>query len=64
MRDTDQAPATRPDAADDSQRQPPRLSPEEAERIEEYEALEDFIETPTEGDLSIISDEDVPGRPG
>jgi hypothetical protein len=64
MRDTDQTPGNGPDAANDAQRQPPRLSPEQIERIEEYEELEDFIEEPPEGDLSIISDEDVPGAPG
>jgi hypothetical protein len=65
MRETDDAPtANRPDAADDTRRQPPRLSPEEVERLEDYEELEDFIEEPPEGDLSIISDQDVPGAPG
>lgn len=63
MRDTDQAPATRPDA-DDEPRQPPRLSPEEVERIEDYEDLENLIEAKPEGGLSVISDDDVPGRPG
>jgi hypothetical protein len=48
----------------DADRQPPRLSPEEIERLEDYEELEDFIEGPPEGELSIISDEDVPGAPG
>ena len=52
-------------AADDQEpMQPPTLSPEEAKRIEDYEALEDFIEETPEGDLSIISDQDVPGAPG
>jgi hypothetical protein len=64
MRDTEETPANRPDASDDEPRQPPRLSPEEIERLEAYEELEDFIEEPPEGDLSIISDDDVPGRPG
>ena len=64
MRDTDQAPASRPNEEDDGPRQPPRLSPEEAKRIEAYEELEDFIGAPPQGDLSLISDDDVPGRPG
>ena len=64
MRETDNAPAARPDAADDAQRQAPRLSPEEIERLEDYEELEDFIEETPEGDLSVISDQDVPGAPG
>ena len=45
-------------------RQAPRLSPEEVERIEDYEDLESLIEEPPTGSLSIISDEDVPGAPG
>ena len=45
-------------------RQTPRLSPEEVERIEDYEDLESLIEEPPTGSLSIISDEDVPGAPG
>ena len=64
MRDTDHAPASRPDATDDGPRQPPRLSPEEVARIETEEAWEDFISEPPDGDLSVISDEDVPGAPG
>ena len=64
MRDADQAPANRPNAADDEPYQPPRLSPEEIERLEDYEELENFIEAPPEGDLSVISDDDVPGAPG
>ena len=50
--------------ASDSERQAPRLSPEEVERIEEFEDLESLIEEPPDGDLSIISDQDVPGAPG
>jgi hypothetical protein len=64
MRNTDQAPGNGPDATNDTQRQPPRLNPEEIERIEDFEELEEFIEEPPEGDLSVISDEDVPGAPG
>ena len=45
-------------------RQAPRLSPEEVERIEDFEDLESLIEEPPTGSLSIISDEDVPGAPG
>jgi hypothetical protein len=48
----------------DEPRQPPRLSREEIERIREEQELEDFMEEPTEGPLSIISDIDVPGAPG
>jgi hypothetical protein len=48
----------------DEPRQPPRLSREEIERIREEQELEDFMEEPTEGSLSIISDTDVPGAPG
>jgi hypothetical protein len=40
------------------------LSPEEIERLEEFEDLESLIEEPPDGDLSIISDQDVPGAPG
>lgn len=43
---------------------PSPLRPEEIERIEDYEELEDFIEETPEGSLSIISDEDIPGAPG
>jgi hypothetical protein len=50
--------------ANETHRQPPRLSPEEIERIEAEEDLENLIEAPPEGDLSVISDEDVPGAPG
>lgn len=49
---------------DDGPRQLPRLSPEEVARIENEEALEDFIAETPDGDLSVISDEDVPGAPG
>ena len=64
MRETDQTPANQPNPVDNEQRQPPRLSPEEIERLENQEELEDFIEEPPEGDLSVISDQDVPGAPG
>lgn len=65
MRETDAtAPENRPNAEDDTKRQPPRLSPEEIERLEAEEELEDFIAEPPQGDLSVISDDDVPGRPG
>ena len=50
--------------ASDSERQAPRLSSEEIERLEEFEDLESLIEEPPDGDLSIISDQDVPGAPG
>jgi hypothetical protein len=50
--------------ASTSERQAPRLSPEEIERIEDFEDLESIIEEPPDGDLSIISDQDVPGAPG
>ena len=53
-----------PDGEFGADLQPPRLSPEEIERLEQYEELEDFIEAPPEGDLSVISDDDVPGAPG
>jgi hypothetical protein len=58
--------STQSDLADasGSERQPPRLSPEEIERIEDFEDLESLIEEPPDGDLSIISDQDVPGAPG
>jgi len=45
-------------------RQAPRLSPEEIERLEAFEDLESLIEEPPDGSLSIISDQDVPGAPG
>ena len=48
----------------ETERQAPRLSPEEIERLEDLEELEDFIEEPPQGPLSIISDQDVPGAPG
>ena len=60
----DQSTQTDPADASASERQAPRLSPEEIERLEEFEDLESFIEEPPDGDLSIISDEDVPGAPG
>jgi len=50
--------------ASESARQAPRLSPEEIERLEEFEELESLIEEPPDGSLSIISDEDIPGAPG
>jgi hypothetical protein len=58
--------STGTDAADAprTERQAPRLSPEEIERLEEFEDLESLIEEPPDGDLSIISDQDVPGAPG
>jgi hypothetical protein len=40
------------------------LSPEEIERLEDFEDLESLIEEPAGGSLSIISDQDVPGAPG
>jgi hypothetical protein len=46
------------------ERQAPRLSPEEIERIGDVEDLESLIEEPPDGSLSIISDQDVPGAPG
>jgi hypothetical protein len=45
-------------------RQAPRLSPDEIERLEDFEDLESLIEEPPDGSLSIISDQDVPGAPG
>ena len=50
--------------AGDEPRQPPRLSPEEIEQLAAYEEFEEFMEEPPEGNLSVISDEDVPGAPG
>ena len=47
-----------------TERQAPRLSPEEIERLEDFEDLESLIEEPPDGSLSIISDQDVPGAPG
>jgi hypothetical protein len=61
---------TRSDSADadastsGTKRQAPRLSPEEIERLEDFEDLESLIEEPPDGSLSIISDQDVPGAPG
>ena len=54
------------DAADTpgTERQAPLLSPEEIERLEDFEDLESLIEEPPDGSLSIISDQDVPGAPG
>ena len=54
------------DAADaaGTERQAPRLSSEEIERLENFEDLESLIEEPPDGSLSIISDQDVPGAPG
>ena len=58
--------STQNDLADasDSERQAPRLSPEEIEQLEDFEDLESLIEEPPDGSLSIISDQDVPGAPG
>ena len=58
--------STQTDLADtsESERQAPRLSPEEIEQIEDFEELESLIEEPPDGSLSIISDQDVPGAPG
>ena len=50
--------------APETERQAPRLSPEEIERLEDFEDLESLIEEPPDGSLSIISDQDVPGAPG
>jgi hypothetical protein len=57
---------TQTDLADasESERQAPRLSPEEIEQIEDFEDLESLIEEPPDGSLSIISDQDIPGAPG
>ena len=68
-RDTSpETPRTEPTGTDargaETERQAPRLSPEEIERLEDIEELEDFIEEPPDGPLSIISDQDVPGAPG
>ena len=60
----DQSTPTDLGEASASERQAPRLSPEEIERIEDFEDLESLIEEPPDGDLSIISDQDVPGAPG
>ena len=51
-------------SASGTERQAPRLSPEEIEEIEDFEDLESLIEEPPDGSLSIISDQDVPGAPG
>ena len=58
--------STNTDSADapGTERQAPRLSPEEIERLEDFEDLESLIEEPPDGSLSIISDQDVPGAPG
>ena len=58
--------STQTDLGDESgsERQAPRLSPEEIEQIEDFEDLESLIEEPPDGSLSIISDQDVPGAPG
>ena len=60
------AESTASDATDapETERQAPRLSPEEIERLEDFEDLESLIEEPPDGSLSIISDQDVPGAPG
>jgi len=50
--------------ASETERQAPRLSPEEIERLEDFEDLEALIEEPPDGSLSIVSDQDVPGAPG
>jgi hypothetical protein len=55
---------TDPEEATESERQAPRLSPEEIERLEDFEDLESLIEEPPAGSLSIISDQDTPGAPG
>lgn len=60
----DQSAPTDLGEASESERQAPRLSPEEIERIEDFEDLESLIEEPPDGDLSIISDQDLPGAPG
>ena len=41
-----------------------RLTPEQISQLEEAEEWEDLMEEPTEGSLSIISVQDVPGAPG
>ena len=53
-----------PADATESERQAPRLSPEEIERLEDFGDLESLIEEPPDGSLSIISDQDTPGAPG
>ena len=65
MNERDQRAGESPGANDiggDEPRQPSRLSPEEIEQLAAYEELEAFIEEPPEGDLSIVSDQDVPNR--
>jgi hypothetical protein len=61
---SEQSTRTQPDDASESERQAPQLSPEEIERLEDFEDLESLIEEPPDGSLSIISDQDVPGAPG
>ena len=53
-----------PADASGSERQAPRLSPEEIEQLEDFEDLESLLEEPPDGSLSIVSDQDVPGAPG
>lgn len=51
-------------SATEIDRQTGPLSPKEIETLEDFEELENFIEEPPDGPLSIISDQDVPGAPG
>ena len=57
-------PADDATSASGSERQAPRLSPEEIEQLEDFEDLESLLEEPPDGSLSIVSDQDVPGAPG
>ena len=61
---TETDPADNIASASDGERQAPRLSPEEIERLEDFEDLESLIEEPPDGSLSVIIDQDVPGAPG
>ena len=59
-----QSTGTDPVDVSGSERQAPRLSPEEIEQLEAFEDLESLLEEPPDGSLSIVSDQDVPGAPG
>ena len=52
------------ETGEDEPRQPPTLSQAEAQAVADELSFERMMEEPPEGNLSIVSDEDVPGAPG
>jgi hypothetical protein len=63
-RERGEATASEIESATELPRQPPTLTRKEVAAIEQIEDIENLMEEPPSGELSIISDMDVPGEPG